>query len=119
MITWASVSALDAKLVDPTVPVAAQDAILSIVDQLVSPDSFGSKRDIALTFLAAHFGVTYARGGGVGATGIVLSASLGGASVSYANPLTMQAGLLGDLGSSLWGQRFQMLLDGLVTAMVI
>lgn len=117
MITWTNVSDLDAKLVDPTVPVAAQAAILLVVDQLVSTDAFGTHRDVALTFLAAHFGATYARGGGVGATGIVLSASVGGASVSYANPL--MSGAFADYGSTLWGQRYMGMVDGILTAVLI
>lgn len=69
--------------------------------------------------MAAHLGAMVMRGGGVGAAGIVLSMSLNGASTSFANPLTGGAGLIGSLGSTVWGQELSAMFQALPRGMVL
>jgi hypothetical protein len=114
VITWEDVVKLDPNL--STVPVQVQGQILGVTSRLISPDPFGTRFDDACMFFAAHLGALHLRGGGLGASGIVVSESLGDASRSYSPPPTGS----GDdhLGLTVWGQHFRLLMKSFIKVLV-
>ena len=108
MITWTNVSNLDSRLA--AVETASQLSILNYVSQVLAPDAFGEKYDLALMLFAAHLGALELRGGGVGfTTGLVTSESLGPASRSYAQPPSTLASTYG-FDNTIWGQQLSFLM---------
>lgn len=109
MITWA-----DVVLVDPTlsaVPVPAQNAILTDTALQLSAETWETKYDLAHKYLAAHCGVLYLRGQG-GASGAIAREKVGDVERQYSVP----ANLTDSLASTIWGQEFQRLLRGCLSA---
>lgn len=90
-ITWANVVNVDAVLAN--VAAAAQAQILASVDRQIDDDAWGDLADDGRTYLAAHMGTLYLRGG---AAGPVIGETLGPMSVSYA----LVQGLKGPLATT-------------------
>lgn len=78
-ITWTNVVNVDASLAN--VSTAAQTQILASVDRQIDDDAWGDLADDGRTYLAAHMGTLYLRGG---AAGPVIGETLGPMSVNYA-----------------------------------
>lgn len=110
MITWTDVANLDAALVAPAVPVAAQTAILALVYRRLNATRWGTRLDDGALFLSAHLATLVARGGGLGGTGAVQSESLGDAAVSYAVSVAYQSH---SYDATVWGKEYQTMRDGL------
>jgi hypothetical protein len=108
MITWADVEAVAPEL--STLPEATQLAILSFVGKQLSSEVWGDRLDLGLAYLAAHLG-TISKRGGTGPGGVIASETVGPSSRSYA----VAAAAPGALGSTLYGQEYQRLTQGLAT----
>lgn len=109
-VTWADVVALDPELA--TIPTATQTAILEAVKIMIHACPWGSKYDLAVKLLAAHFGKLWLLKAG-GAGGPVLKEKVGQIERSYGNIFSTSGKAL---DQTMWGQWYQMLLNGLLGA---
>ncbi len=104
-VVWAQIVAIAPELA--CVPVASQNAILAQTTAMLAPSQWGTKHDLAVTLLAAHFGALFVRGSSN--PGAVTSEAVSGVSVGYASPPVFDRGLL---NSTSYGSRFRLLQRG-------
>lgn len=102
MITWADVVAVAPELA--SVATATQNAILADVAAQLVAAQWGSRYDVACTYLAAHLG-TLSKSGGQGVAGPVTSETVGSVSRSYAAPAVSESGM----GSTSYGREYERL----------
>ena len=89
----------------------AQNAILADTALQLSAETWETKYDLAHKYLAAHCGVLYLRGQG-GTSGAIAREKVGDVERQYSVP----ANLTDSLASTVWGQEFQRLLRGCLSA---
>ena len=117
MITWADVVKIAPAL--SVVPVPTQDLILAFCVLQLSADTWGTKYDMGLTYLAAHLGTLWlaAQSGGGAVAGLVRSETVGQVSRTWAVPAELDPSG-SDLDLTTYGQIFKRLIRGLLKARI-
>lgn len=106
MITWADVVEVVPGMI--TVPVGAQNLILSHVASVVTAGQWGSRATLGQTYLALHLGTIASPSGGAGqVVGPVVSETVGPVSRTFA--VLAQASSDGNLGTTSWGAEYKSL----------
>jgi hypothetical protein len=107
VITWSAVVAIAPELA--SVALATQTAILGAVEVQLAAGQWGTRYDLACTYLAAHLGAV-SLAGAQGAAGPVTSESVGSVSRSYAAPVVASS----NAGSTAYGREYERLKKQLV-----